>query len=337
MGWRRASSSGGPQAYTLRPWPRGRASQRAAELLVPRRGGLPDLAPARRLASPRGASSTCEALVFPAGILFAGLGVEAAPAAVLAALTGDAEAVAAAGGRELQGSSLLVCCHTARDERCGHIGPPLAARLAELLGQQGGAGAAVRVYKSSHVGGHKVGAEAGAALCAWRLAARQHRSCFSRVPAMQRGRQLRHTACSRHTHCLPQPPPAQYAGNVLVYSRPGGPLQPCSGDWFGGLNASNAPAFVDALLAAKVRRWRGCAAWPAGRRRGTTRAPGRLQPARLRASTHPLKPARLSLAQAPSGAAGEQALRPWWRGRVGMSKEEQLAHFQAAVKDIEDL
>lgn len=42
-------------------------------------------------------------------------------------------------------------------------------------------------------------------------------------------------------------------------------------------------------------------------------------------------------AQAPSGAAGEAALRPWWRGRVGLSKPEQLQHFEAGLRDIEDL
>ena len=36
----------------------------------------------------------------------------------------------------------------------------------------------------------------------------------------------------------------QYAGNVVVY----GPSSPCDGDWFGGLRASNAPAFLRALL-----------------------------------------------------------------------------------------
>ena len=40
--------------------------------------------------------------------------------------------------------------------------------------------------------------------------------------------------------------------------------------------------------------------------------------------------------QAEGGAAGDAALRRWWRGGVGMSKEEQVAHFQA-LADIEDL
>lgn len=155
------------------------------------------------------APGTCDALVFPAGIRFSGLALDAAPAAVLAALTGDSAAVAAAGGRELQGSSLLVCCHTARDARCGHVGPPLAARLAELLGQQGGAGATCTVYKSSHVGGHKVllgraqhlwGALTKLVLCA--------RCCCQRgtAPGLQP-----HGPLLRLTACFPAPTPSPTA------------------------------------------------------------------------------------------------------------------------------
>ena len=35
---------------------------------------------------------------------------------------------------------------------------------------------------------------------------------------------------------------AQYAGNVLVFG-----AHPCSGDWFGGLRADDAEAFIAAL------------------------------------------------------------------------------------------
>ena len=41
-----------------------------------------------------------------------------------------------------------------------------------------------------------------------------------------------------YAHCL------QYAGNVVVY----GPASPCDGDWFGGLRAHDAPAFLQALV-----------------------------------------------------------------------------------------
>lgn len=40
----------------------------------------------------------------------------------------------------------------------------------------------------------------------------------------------------------------QYAGNVLVY----GAVSPCDMDWFGGINASNAGAFFEALVNAEV-------------------------------------------------------------------------------------
>ena len=40
----------------------------------------------------------------------------------------------------------------------------------------------------------------------------------------------------------------QYAGNVLVY----GAVSPCDGDWFGGVNKSNAANFLDAVINAEV-------------------------------------------------------------------------------------
>ena len=40
----------------------------------------------------------------------------------------------------------------------------------------------------------------------------------------------------------------KFAGNVLVY----GAMSPSDGDWFGGINASNAEAFLDALLQLQV-------------------------------------------------------------------------------------
>lgn len=111
-------------------------------------------------ASPPPPAGTCDALVFPACIAFHGLPLDQLPAAVVAALSGAAPPAGAA-AEELQGTMLLVCCHAARDARCGHVGPPLAAKLAELAAQRGGGGS-LRVLKSSHVGGHKVsGAGAG--------------------------------------------------------------------------------------------------------------------------------------------------------------------------------
>lgn len=46
----------------------------------------------------------------------------------------------------------------------------------------------------------------------------------------------------------------KYAGNVIAYSA----MHPCDGDWFGGVNASNAAEFLDALLGVEVSlalRW----------------------------------------------------------------------------------
>ncbi len=42
----------------------------------------------------------------------------------------------------------------------------------------------------------------------------------------------------------------QYAGNVLVY----GAMSPCDGDWFGGVNDSNAAEFLSGVLDAEVCR-----------------------------------------------------------------------------------
>ena len=160
------------------------------------------------------------------------------PAASLAALPGvpsdaaSAAAATAAGGEgpllpepeRLGGITLLVCCHTARDRRCGELGGPLAAKLAELAAQHGLGPAEFRVFKTSHIGGHV------------------------------------------------------YAGNVIVYysaesgstsegsgdAAPAGPAA-LNGDWYGGVWAGNAEAFLDALLAAKVGgwvdRWVGACLW----------------------------------------------------------------------------
>lgn len=182
------------------------------------------------------AQGTADCFVFPAGLHFRGLPLDQLPAAVVAALAGSGGDAGPAKGDTVEGTTLFVCCHTARDARCGHIGPPLADKLAELAAAKlpGGNGS-LAVLKTSHIGGHV------------------------------------------------------YAGNVLVYSKG----KSTDGDWFGGLHPGNAEAFLDALLAAK----------------------------------------------APSGAAGETALRPWWRGRVGLSKPQQVALFKssAAVRDIEEL
>lgn len=111
------------------------------------------------------APGSCDVLVLGAGTVgaaFQGLPLERLPAVVVTALSGgDAGAAAGEGAQrsseDIADTVLIVCCHAARDERCGHIGPPLAAKLAELAAAEGQAGG-LRVLKSSHIGGHKVGA-----------------------------------------------------------------------------------------------------------------------------------------------------------------------------------
>ncbi len=51
-------------------------------------------------------------------------------------------------------SFIFVCTHGARDARCGECGPPLLKSLAEELAACG-LQDAVRLHRSSHVGGHK--------------------------------------------------------------------------------------------------------------------------------------------------------------------------------------
>ncbi|MSP14401.1 MAG: sucrase ferredoxin [Chloroflexi bacterium] len=54
----------------------------------------------------------------------------------------------------LSGRYLLVCIHSARDERCGLCGPKIAAALAQEIQAHGLAGN-VHILQSSHVGGHR--------------------------------------------------------------------------------------------------------------------------------------------------------------------------------------
>jgi hypothetical protein len=131
---------------------------------------------------------------------------------------------------------------------------------------------------------------------------------------------------------------AQYAGNVLVYW-PGSPLH---GDWFGGVLPDNAASFRSALLSSKVRRGGGqMLARPQPGLAWALQAAYCFHEAHdegrrwLRAASAPQS--YLRCAQAEAGGAGDKALRRWWRGRVGLGKEEQLARHQAAGKDIEDL
>lgn len=49
---------------------------------------------------------------------------------------------------------LFVCCHSARDARCGERGPALLAALRDAFRRRG-AGAHVAVAATSHIGGHE--------------------------------------------------------------------------------------------------------------------------------------------------------------------------------------
>lgn len=51
---------------------------------------------------------------------------------------------------------VFVCCHGARDARCGECGPPLVHGIKDLLDKstQAPSAAAVAVHKCSHIGGH---------------------------------------------------------------------------------------------------------------------------------------------------------------------------------------
>jgi hypothetical protein len=176
------------------------------------------------------AAGTHDILIFPAAVCLIGIPVEEIGDAVVHALTTVRTSDSKTNEREskINGLAYLVCCHAARDARCGYLGPLLAEKLGEM-GEQ--------VFISSHIGGH------------------------------------------------------QYAGNVVVY----GSKQPSAGTWFGGLSAEQVPDFITALKA-------------------------------------------LPLSGDP---ASDKVLRKWWRGRVGLTKEEQVKHFNRCTRrlarDIEDV
>jgi hypothetical protein len=103
----------------------------------------------------------CDLRIFPAGLGFRGLPLEHAPLAIAHALAAGSPRLpvlaenAASRMYLLEKIQLLVCCHEARDERCGRLGPQLAAELVQLLRARGLTDKA-EVLQTSHVGGHKV-------------------------------------------------------------------------------------------------------------------------------------------------------------------------------------
>lgn len=54
----------------------------------------------------------------------------------------------------LQGCYVFVCCHAAKDLRCGTCGPPLVERFKHEI-ELSGLKRKVFVYPCSHLGGHK--------------------------------------------------------------------------------------------------------------------------------------------------------------------------------------
>jgi hypothetical protein len=124
--------------------------------------------------------------------------------------------------------------------------------------------------------------------------------------------------------CAGSPP--QYAGNVIVFSRG----KQYHGDWFGGVNAGNAAAFLDALLKCTVGAgWQeACASTALGCHRCVGKPAVSSDDCCLAARPHP---------QAPSGPPGDYALRSWWRGRIGLTKEQQHECFKKGLRDIEEL
>lgn len=229
-------------------------TQRLADPLHP--AGAVKVTAFDRLSTKPLAPGTCDVLVLGAGA--AGVGLESVPldrlpAVVLAALSGS-DAAAAAGpdaqtSDDVADTVLVVCSHVARDERCGHIGPALADKLAELAGSQAPAGG-MCVLKSSHIGGHK-------ASCVWVgrgwHGAAQFMLCVGGRRSVQFGCAWRPIDMALYGSfpAFPGSPllALQYAGNVIAYMRRDGTFQ---GNWFGGLHPGNAEEFLAALLACKV-------------------------------------------------------------------------------------
>lgn len=94
------------------------------------------------------AVGTCDVLIFPACLQLHSVPIDDLGAVVAAQLAAAASGLPDAGAptAQLPSPALLICCHKSRDKRCGELGPPLAAALAQ---------AGATVFLSSHVGGHK--------------------------------------------------------------------------------------------------------------------------------------------------------------------------------------
>jgi hypothetical protein len=190
-------------------------------------------------------STTCDVMVFPTGMRYSNLHSTALNELVRRIVSHthnngtDAIETAKLGDASVEEDIskklvLLVCCHAARDARCGARGPPVARALMRSVHGRS-LQSLVEVYATSHVGGHA------------------------------------------------------YAANVLVY----GARFPSDGDWFGGVHEDNAEEFLDALLGVEI---------------------------------------------GVDGGAGDKRLRQWWRGRLGLTKEQQLELWEAegGIEEVPD-
>lgn len=91
-------------------------------------------------------------MLFPQMTFFQNLAPDDAEKCVELALTGATEGTLQV--EPLRGSHVLVCCHLARDRRCGVCGTALASRFREEVQRRGDADS-VNIWPCSHVGGHE--------------------------------------------------------------------------------------------------------------------------------------------------------------------------------------
>ncbi|GAB4820608.1 hypothetical protein N2152v2_007654 [Parachlorella kessleri] len=103
---------------------------------------------------------TCDVIAFPEGVRYRNLPLTSLGDVVLHAVA-DNPAELPPLHKDVQKLQedvpevvLLVCCHGARDARCGAVGPTLAAKLLSLVRSQD-LQDRIKVYKTSHVGGSK--------------------------------------------------------------------------------------------------------------------------------------------------------------------------------------
>lgn len=92
--------------------------------------------------------------------------------------------------------TLLVCCHSARDARCGQLGPPLAAALRQLVRQRGlqdqvGPLTRWRCCSSSHAAGTCAHAGTQRILAHPSSSAHPQRRCLCWPPRTSAGTSLR--------------------------------------------------------------------------------------------------------------------------------------------------